>query len=132
VNPVTLFLADPSRGAYVPVGSTLQRVPSESLGADEPLPRELRKSPRSILLGGRSDDLEYIPIYVENGKQITACEAVCAVPLSREGELMGFLLCGSPEEGPEMAAERGTLLALIASHYSARLELLMRRSKPSP
>lgn len=131
VRPVTLFLADPSRGAYIPVGSTLDPMPTESMGLEEPLPRELRKTVRPILLRGRPDDLEYIPIYVENGKQMSACEAVSAVPLTEDGELLGFLLCGDPEEGPEMAAERISLLGMIARHYSARLELLTRRSQQS-
>jgi hypothetical protein len=127
VKPVTLFLADRPRGAYVPVGSTLHKLPTEPVGMDEPLPRELRKTVHAIPLRGRPDDLEYIPIYVENGKQISACAAVSAVPLSGEGELLGFLLCGDPEEGSHATADRILLLGAIARHYSARLELLTRR-----
>ena len=121
-EPVTLFLAEEDSAKFVAVSSTLPEVPSVSVRHDDPLASELRRVGRSIPLRGRRDDLEYIPIYVENATQISACGATCAAPLMREDELLGFLLCG---EIPDARGRRNRTLPaldLACRRYAARLE----------
>jgi hypothetical protein len=126
VGPVTLFLNANSTDEYTIAGSTIDPVPVERVGTDEPLARELRGSRHAIHLRGRPDDLGLIPIYVENAKQIAACEAACAVPLSHRGELLGFLLCGDPEYGREKLAGTLLLLEVVAQMVTTRLTSLER------
>lgn len=121
VEPVTLFMTQEGGSDFVVVGSTLDPAPSECVARDEPLARELRASRHAIHLRGRSDDLDLIPIYVENAKAIAACEAVSAVPLRQRGRLLGFLLCGDPERGVEKPAATLLLLEVIAQMLTARL-----------
>src|SRR5258705_6909961 len=108
------------------VGSTLQPVPAERVAREEPLARELRASRHAVHLRGRPDDLGLIPIYVENAKQIAACEAACAVPLSDRGALMGFMLCGDPEYGREKLAGTLLLLEVVAQMVTTRLTSIRR------
>ncbi len=96
------------------------------MGADEPLVRELKSSRHAVHLRGRPDDLGLIPIYVENAKQIAACEAACAVPLSDRGALMGFMLCGDPEYGREKLAGTLLLLEVVAQMVTTRLTSIQR------
>ncbi|HYR51637.1 MAG TPA: hypothetical protein VET83_03365 [Candidatus Dormibacteraeota bacterium] len=126
VDPVTLFMALNSAPEYSVAGSTLQPAPVEVVGPEEPLARELRTSRHAIHLRGRADDLGMIPIYVENAKQIAACEAVCAVPLSHGGQLRGFILCGNPENGRENLAGTLLLLEVVAQMVATRLNSLER------
>lgn len=125
VGPVTLFLVNGAR-EYTIAGSTLDPAPVERVGADEPLARELHASRHAIHLRGRADDLGLIPIYVENAKQIAACGAACAVPLTHQGELMGFLLCGDPEHGREKLAGTLLLLEVVAQMVTTRLTSIER------
>ena len=124
VASVTLFFArsagDGTR-EYTIVGSTLDPAPIERVGSEEPLVRELRGSRHAIHLRGRPDDLGLIPIYVENAKQIAACEAACAIPLNHHGELLGFILCGDPEYGREKLAGTMLLLEVVAQMMTTRL-----------
>ena len=126
VEPVTLFLALNGASEYAVAGSTLQPAPVEVVSPDEPLACELRASRHAIHLRGRADDLGMIPILVENAKQIAACEAVCAVPLSHRGRLMGFILCGNPENGREKLAGTLLLLEVVAQMVTTRLTSLER------
>ena len=126
VGPVTLFLAWNGSAEYTVAGTTLHPAPVERVGMDEPLARELRSSRHAIHLRGRADDLGLIPIYVENAKQIAACDAACAVPLSHRGELMGFLLCGDPEYGREKLAGTLLLLEVVAQMVTTRLTSIER------
>jgi len=125
VGPVTMFLLN-GASEYTIAGSTLDPAPVERVGADEPLARELHASGHAIHLRGRPDDLGLIPIYVENAKQIAACEAACAVPLAHRGELMGFLLCGDPEYGREKLAGTLLLLEVVAQMVTTRLTSIER------
>ena len=121
-EPVTLFLAEEDSAKFVPVASTLAEIPSVSVRHDDPLASELRRVGHAIPLRGRRDDLEYIPIYVENAAQISACFATCAAPLMREDELLGFLLCG---ETPDPRGRRNRtlpVLDLACRRFAARLE----------
>jgi hypothetical protein len=126
VEPVTLFMALNGGSEYSVAGSTLLPAPVEVVGAEEPLACELRASRHAIHLRGRADDLGMIPIYVENAKQIAACEAACAVPLSYRGRLMGFILCGNPENGREKLAGTLLLLEVVAQMATTRLNSLER------
>ncbi len=130
-NPVTLFLADPRELRFVVVASTLDPQPSVEVSASGPLARELSRTGRAINLRGRPDDLEFIPIYVENAAQITACAALWAAPITRAGELHGLLLCGG--KGAWRATERQLLpmLDLICRRYSTRFEALIADDPPS-
>ncbi len=121
VEPVTLFVIREGGEDYIVAGSTLDPPPSERVGWDEPLARELRASRHAIHLRGRPDDLGLIPIYVENAKQISVCEAVCAVPLNHSGKLHGFLLCGDPEHGSEAVPATLLLLEVVAQMVTTRL-----------
>lgn len=121
-NPVTLFLLDPRASRYVAVASTLEPMPNVAVSPSEPLATELDRTRRAILLRGRNDDLEYIPIYVENAAQITACAASCAAPILRSEELAGFLLCGAQAEEDGEERPLLPLLDLICALYSTRLE----------
>jgi hypothetical protein len=121
-EPVTLFLAEEDSAKFVPVSTTLPQVPSVSVRHDDPLASELRRVGRAIPLRGRRDDLEYIPIYVENAAQISACFATCAAPIMRDDELLGFLLCG---EVPDASGRRNRTmpaLDLACRRYATRLE----------
>ncbi len=123
-DPVTLFLAEPGDSRYIVVASTLEPAPTVAVLASEPLATELDRTRRAIHLRGRRDDLEYIPIYVENSAQITACAALCAAPILRGDELHGILLCGA--RGSEQEAEGRLLpiLDLICRRFSARFDAL--------
>jgi len=125
-GPVTLFLDSNGTEEYTIAGSTIDPAPVERVGSDEPLARELRGSRHAIHLRGRPDDLGLIPIYVENAKQIAACEAACAVPLNHRGELLGFMLCGDPEYGRERLAGTLLLLEVVAQMVTTRLTSLER------
>lgn len=126
VEPVTLFMNLNGAAEFTVAGSTLQPAPVEQVGPDEPLACELRASRHAIHLRGRADDLGLIPIYVENAKQIAACEAACAVPLSHDGKLLGFILCGDPEYGREKLAGTLLLLEVVAQMVTTRLTSLER------
>src|SRR5438093_1400021 len=126
IGPVTLFMASGGASDFEVVGSTLQPVPAERVAREEPLARELRASRHAIHLRGRADDLGLIPIYVENAKQIAACEAACAVPLNERGELLGFILCGDPDRGRETLAGTLLLLEVVAQMVTTRLTSLRR------
>jgi hypothetical protein len=126
VEPVTIFLAVNGTTEFTVTGSTLDPAPVERVGADEPLACELRGSRHAIHLRGRPDDLGLIPIYVENAKQIAACEAACAVPLTHKGQLLGFILCGDPEYGREKLAGTLLLLEVVAQMVTTRLTSLER------
>jgi hypothetical protein len=126
IRPVTLFMASSGASDFEVVGSTLQPVPAERVAREDPLARELRASRHAIHLRGRADDLGLIPIYVENAKQIAACEAACAVPLNERGELLGFVLCGDPDRGHETLAGTLLLLEVVAQMVTTRLTSLRR------
>jgi len=126
VGPVTLFLEQNGSAEYIIAGTTIHPAPVERVGADEPLVRELKSSRHAVHLRGRPDDLGLIPIYVENAKQIAACEAACAVPLSDRGALMGFMLCGDPEYGREKLAGTLLLLEVVAQMVTTRLTSIRR------
>jgi hypothetical protein len=137
VRPVTLFLPDASGRSFVSVASTLDPAPAERVRAEDPLARELRRARKPLFLLGRRDDLEYIPIYVENGAQLRACDAASAVPLLTDGELIGFLLCGRPANPAESSAETHLALEILAHDLASRLEVLILRTRvghltPSP
>jgi len=123
-NPVTLFLVDAHEPRFTVVASTMDPSPKVVVLTSEPLATELSRTRRAIQFRGRPDDLEYIPIYVENAAQIMACGAMCAAPITCAEELYGFLLCGGQETGS--APERPLLptLDLLCRHYSARFDAL--------
>lgn len=128
VDPVTLFLADPSERCFRAVGSTITPGPGVMIPDREPLPMELRRARRPIRLTGRSDDLEYVGIYVENAEQIAACAAVCAVPILGDEGLIGFLLCGARGGTRQVHGEELVLLNLVSRDYAERLERLQREA----
>ena len=117
-RPVTLFVASGAGAPFVVAASTLHPAPEISVDAEAPLTTELKRAARAIRLRGRADDLEYIPIYVENAAQLEACEAVCAAPIVVDEELVSFLLCG--ERGSEPGSQRQLLplLDLLCERYS--------------
>jgi len=121
-NPVTMFLADEVESRFIVVASTLDPAPSVEILTSEPLAMELSRTRRAIPLHGRPDDLEYIPIYVENAAQIAACAAIYAAPITCADELIGFLLCGAQESGQAMERPLLPILDLICRRYSVRFE----------
>jgi hypothetical protein len=129
VRTVTVFLPDASGSVFTSVGSTLAPPPAERVRLEDPLTRELRRARKPIFLRGRSDDLEYIPIYVENGPQLRACDAASAVPLLVEGKLIGFLLCGRPLDPDETGLEKLPVLEFLAQGLAPHLEVLTLRER---
>lgn len=123
-DPVTMFLVDAREPRFIVTSSTLNPAPSVVVLRSEPLATELHRNRRAIHFHGRPDDLEYIPIYVENAKQITACAAKYAAPITCADELVGFLLCGGQESVQATEKPLLPLLDLICRRYSARLEAL--------
>lgn len=121
-DPVTLFLAEDDSAKFVQVSSTLTSLPPLTVQHDDPLATELRRVQRAIPLRGRRDDLEYIPIYVENAAQITTCHATCAAPILRDDELLGFLLCGEPGGKRERGTRILAVLDLACRRYATRLD----------
>jgi hypothetical protein len=97
VQPVTLYVLDDEGNQYRPTSSTLVSGPCTAVGGDQPLAKTLRRARRVRYLSGRPDDLENAPIHAVNGQQIEECQAVCALPLRRDGVLVAFLLCGGSE-----------------------------------
>lgn len=130
-DPVTLFMAETGQSRFIVVASTLDPPPSVVVLAGEPLPTELTRTRRAIPLRGRTDDLEYIPIYVENASQITACAAMCAAPITRADDLLGFLLCGGRGSGQDAERPLLPMLDLLCRRYSARFEVLITGDTPS-
>jgi hypothetical protein len=126
VAPVTLFLAHEESGTFRAETSTISPEPRVAIGMREPLALELRRTRRPIRLRGRADDLEYVSIYVENGEQIEACAAACAIPLFGEEDLIGFLLCGADRDGNRIRRESLALLHLASRRYAAHIERLAR------
>ncbi|MGE5176391.1 MAG: hypothetical protein ACM3JJ_08450 [Hyphomicrobiales bacterium] len=124
LEPITLFLTSRDSDAYRPVASTIEPRPDVSVLAEDPLAVELRRARRPVRLRGRTDDLEYVSIYVENAEQIRACRAACAIPLPGEEDLIGFLLCG-PERGTgTLGKDSLALLHAASRRYAAILERL--------
>jgi hypothetical protein len=123
-DPVTLFLIDPRDSRFIVMASTLDPAPTVVVHATEPLASELDRTRRAIHLRGRPDDLEYIPIYVENAAQITACAALCAAPILIEDELSGFVLCGTQEKARSRERPLLPILDIVCRQYSARFEAL--------
>ena len=124
IEPVTLFVANDRDATFIVIASTIEPAPLVTITAGDPLAVELRRARRAIRLRGRPDDLEFIPIYVENAVQIGACRAECAAPITRDEELFAFLLCG---EQPERGHARRRLLPLldaVCRRYSAHIEAL--------
>jgi transcriptional regulator with GAF, ATPase, and Fis domain len=156
VTPVTLFRLEGDQ--YVPVTSTALGVTPQPVWADEPLARTLQRTDSVRYLIGRPDDLDNAPIHAINGAQVEACNAICAIPLKREGRLVGFLLCGPAVDAPcpdltlmsafETLADRvaAVLKGLPAGQHSESSEViaedptlgeelperLARRTPPSP
>lgn len=123
-DPVTLFLEEEAQARFVVVASTIDPRPAVAFLVDDPLATELRRTRRAIRLRGRPDDLEFIPIYVENAAQIAACRATFAAPITRDEELFGFLLCGE-SRGPSRAGRPLLpLLDLVCHRYSAQVDML--------
>ncbi len=121
-RPVTLFLASGSGDRFTVAGSTLEPAPDVVVDVEAPLAIELKRAGRAIRLRGRPDDLEYIPIYVENAIQLEACDAVCAAPLLLdESRLVGFILCGERGNDPASRRQLLPLLDLVCGHYSDAL-----------
>ncbi len=123
-DPVTMFLVDAREPRFIVAASTLEPAPSVVVLRSEPLATELHRTRHAIHFHGRPDDLEYIPIYVENAAQITACGAKYAAPITCADELVGFLLCGGQESEPTTERPLLRMLDLICRRYSARLEAL--------
>jgi hypothetical protein len=121
-DPATLFLAEEDSARFIVASSTIDALPALFVRHDDPLAVELRRVQRSIPLRGRRDDLEYIPIYVENSAQISACRASCAAPIMREDELLGFLLCGEPASKRERSTRILAVLDLACRRYAERLD----------
>lgn len=129
VRAVTLFLPDDPEQTFRSVSSTLDPPPAERVRQEDPLARELRRARRPLFLRGRPDDLEYIPIFVENGPQLRACDAASAVPLLGDGDLLGFLLCGGPIDPEESGTEKLPVLEFLAQGIAPRLEVLILRAR---
>jgi hypothetical protein len=129
VRTVTVFLPDASGSSFVSAASTLDPPPAERVRLEDPLACELRRARKPLFLRGRPDDLEYIPIYVENGPQLRACDAASAVPLLADGELIGFLLCGRPVDPEETSLEKLPVLEFLAQGLAPRLEVLTLRER---
>lgn len=130
IRPVTLFLADSGADRFRAVSSTLAPPPGVAVGNRDPLAVHLRRAGAPIRLRGRTDDLEYVSMYVENGAQIAACEAAYAVPLFGEDDLMGFLLCGDGGLRGDPRRRALRTLRRAAACYSSRLEILWRGGTP--
>jgi hypothetical protein len=126
VDPVTLFLVDPAEHCFRAMGSTITPAPAVMIPEKEPLPVELRRARRPIRFTGRSDDLEYVGIYVENAEQIAACQAVCAIPILGDEGLIGFILCGARGGARQVRGEDLVLLNIASREYADRLERLQR------
>ena len=131
VEPVTLFLANAESGTFRASTSTISPEPRVTIGMQEPLAVELRRARRPIRLSGRADDLEYVSIYVENGEQIAACAAACAIPLFGEDDLIGFLLCGTTGDASIVHRESIALLHLASRRYAAHMERLSGHFGPT-
>jgi hypothetical protein len=129
VRVVTLFLSDAAGRTFHSVSSTLDPPPAERVRPEDPLARELTRARKPLFLRGRPDDLEYIPIYVENGPQLRACDAAVAVPLLADRELLGFLLCGRPIDPEETSIEKLPVLEFLAQGLAPRLEVLTLREQ---
>jgi hypothetical protein len=132
VEPVTLFLAHAASGTFRAETSTISPGPRVVVGLQEPLAIELRRARRPIRLRGRPDDLEYVSIYVENGAQLEACSAACAIPLFGEEDLIGFLLCGAGGRETRVRRESLALLHLASRRYAAHMERLFREAAREP
>jgi hypothetical protein len=122
VSPVTLFRLDGER--FTATGSTRPSVNPDPVWPDEPLALMLKRGDGVHYLIGRTDDLQNAPIHAVNGQQVEACDAICAIPLKRDGKLVAFLLCGPPADasGPDL-----TLMGVLESlggQFAAALERL--------
>jgi hypothetical protein len=128
-DPVTIFVASDPGHEFVARASTIDPIPRVAVRGGDPLVVALYRAHRAIRLRGRSDDLEYIPIYVENGTQILACAAACAAPITFEDQIVAFLLCG--ERAGNGRPHRGLLRLLdVACHgYSHRIDTLLQGAR---
>jgi hypothetical protein len=118
VEPVTLFALDDDGSHYLPVSSTVFPIPAAPVAADDPLAVAMRRSPRVHYLKGRTDDLQYAPIFAVNGRQLEECQAVCALPLHRNGALAAFLLCGGTGGDPRLGMLSSSCLEGLGQRYA--------------
>lgn len=132
VEPVTVFAIDPAQGIYEPVASTLPQVSAEPIAVDQPLPAQLKHRRAVLMLDGRADDLEHASIHAVNARVIRACHAVCAVPLRRQRELIGFMLCGGTSGRDRIGLVSLARLERLGRRLSATLERVSRRSSGLP
>jgi hypothetical protein len=119
VEPVTVFALVEDGDQYLPVSSTLQTVPCTPVAGDDPLAEALRRSTRVRYLKGRADDLENAPIFAVNAHQVEECQAACALPLHRDGALVGFVLCGGTEGSPRLGLRSSGCLEALERRYAA-------------
>jgi hypothetical protein len=122
VEPVTAFALDEDGNQYLPVSSTLLTTPCAPVAADDPLAEALRRVPRVHYLKGRTDDLENAPIYAVNGDQVEECQAACALPLRRNGTLVGFLMCGRTEGSPRLGLLSSGRLEELGQRYATMVD----------
>ena len=128
-EPVTIFVANSASQEFIVRASTIDPMPRVAVRGADPLVQALHRAQRAIRLRGRSDDLEYIPIYVENGAQILACAAVCAAPITLEDQLVAFLLCGERAQNGRPYRGFLRLLDMACRGYSRHIETLQRPTR---
>jgi hypothetical protein len=118
IEPVTLFVLDDDGSQYLPATSTVLPAPAAPVAADAPLAEALRGSTRVHYLNGRTDDLQNAPIFAVNGRQVEECQAVCALPLQRDGALVAFLLCGGTGGNGHLGMLSVSCLEGLGQQYS--------------
>lgn len=88
---VTIALRDESTGLIRPILGRGCVQTALSLDEESPLGRRLISDQRALLLERKSDDFEYLPIYVENQEWLDATAARALAPLIAGGELLGTI-----------------------------------------
>jgi putative PEP-CTERM system histidine kinase len=117
---ITIAMADRAGGDLRPVlgkgtgnGTVLRK--------GEPLHGVLLRERRSVILGGRADDFEYIPIYAENDSWLRATAGHVVAPLLAGEELIGVVGLGLPRHGGRYTFEALDLLDRMGAHLAALL-----------
>ncbi len=118
---VSIGLTDRTSGFLLPRHGRGVGVEDLWLDPNSPLCHKLREERRSLLLDRQSDDLEYIPIYVENREWLENTASGTIAPLLAGQELLGVIGLERDHPDDPFTFEDLSLLDSMSAHLAAVL-----------
>ena len=121
---ITITLFDKESQTYYPA-SGLGRDSQIVLGeTSSPLIRQLKSDRRALILDRRTEDFEYMKIYVEDADWLEATASRIVAPLLTGDELLGFVGLARTEAENRFTYEDADLLDNMASHMAAVIRVM--------